>query len=218
MFANDTQARLTAAAGALTPEAVFREALTAVMPQLRLYARSLSGSADTADDLVQETMVRAWGARTRFIPGTNMRAWTHVILRNVYFSLVRRARFGGECSALEADLILAMPARQEAHVELGDLARAMEQLPHEQREALLMMGAGGLTCEEVAVICGCPVGTVKSRVARARAALRGLLDGGQLAQRRADVLGTDVSVLDQIMQAASQAAVLHALKPALQLA
>ena len=180
----------------------FKSALAATIPPLRAYARLLSGNADTADDLVQETLVKAWVARDRFIAGSNIRAWTHVILRNVYFSQNRRARFKGEWNEFDADALLAVAPRQDAHVALGDLMRAMQQLPVDQRDALIMMGAGGMTCEEVAAICDCAIGTIKSRVARARSALRALLDGGQLAQRRADRPKSPVSVLDQIMNEA----------------
>ena len=147
-------------------------------------------------------MLKAWVARDRFVAGTSMRAWTHVILRNIYFSQARRARFKGEWDEYSADLLLAVPAGQDSHVALGDLQRALMQLPAEQREALVLMGAGGMTCEEVAAICDCATGTVKSRVARARAALRALLDGGQLKQSRTDVEHSDVSALDQIMDQA----------------
>lgn len=180
----------------------FRQALAAAIPALRAYARLLSGSVDAADDLVQETLVKAWVARDRFIAGSNIRAWTHVILRNVYFSQHRRARFKGEWNEFDAEALLAVAPRQDDHVALGDLMRAMQQLPAEQREALIMMGAGGMTCDEVAVICDCAVGTIKSRVARARSALRALLDGGQLAQRRGDRPQPRGSVFDQIMHEA----------------
>uniref|UniRef100_UPI0012E182E2 sigma-70 family RNA polymerase sigma factor n=1 Tax=Sandarakinorhabdus oryzae TaxID=2675220 RepID=UPI0012E182E2 len=179
-------------------DAAFKAALAAAIPQLRAYGRSLSGNADLADDLVQDTMLKAWMARDRFVAGSSMRAWTHVILRNAYFSLARRARFRGEWDEYSADLLLAIPASQESHVALADMQRAMMQLPAEQREALILMGASGMSCEEVAAISDCAVGTVKSRVARARAALRILLDGGQLAQSRADAPAGRGSALDQI--------------------
>jgi RNA polymerase sigma factor (sigma-70 family) len=181
-------------------DADFKAALAAAIPHLRAFGRSLSGSADVADDLVQDTMLKAWMARDRFIAGTNMRAWTHVILRNVYFSLVRRARFKGDWDDFSADLLLAVPAGQESHVALSDMQRALMQLPAEQREAVILMGAGGMTCEEVAAISQCAVGTVKSRVARARAALKALLEGGQLKLSRADAPVSAVTPLDQIMQ------------------
>lgn len=187
-------------------DAAFKSDLAATIPHLRAYGRSLSGSADLADDLVQETMLKAWMARDRFLAGSSMRAWTHVILRNIYFSMARRARFKGEWDEFSADLLLAIPAGQESHVALGDMQRAMMQLPAEQREALILMGASGMSCEEVAAISQCAVGTVKSRVARARIAVRALLEGGQLAQSRADAPAGQGSALEQIMRKAQQLA------------
>jgi RNA polymerase sigma factor (sigma-70 family) len=180
----------------------FKSSLVAAMPALRAYARSLSGNADLADDLLQETMLKAWNARRRFIAGTNMRAWTHVILRNTFYSQARRLRFRGEWDPVAADLILAVPPSQDSHMALVDLQRALMQLPVEQREAVVMMGAGGMSCEDVAVVCGCATGTVKSRVARGRESLRLLLENGQLKKRRADTPKADMPVLDQIMLSA----------------
>jgi RNA polymerase sigma-70 factor, ECF subfamily len=191
-------------------DAEFKKALAAVIPQLRAFGRSLSHNHDTADDLVQETMLKAWAARDSFIAGTNLRAWTNIILRNVYFSQVRRAKFKGEWDEFAADLQLAVAPSQESNIALKDLQRAMAHLPIDQREAVILMGAGGMTCEEVAEICRCPVGTVKSRVSRGRATLKTLLEGGQLdAKRSAETVST-VSPFDQIMQ---QARVLAAPKP-----
>ncbi|WP_310473685.1 sigma-70 family RNA polymerase sigma factor [Sandarakinorhabdus sp.] len=191
--------------GAAPPAADrFKADLAAAIPHLRAYGRSLSGNADLADDLVQETMLKAWMARDRFVAGSSMRAWTHVILRNAYFSIARRARFKGEWDEFAADLLLAVPPAQEGHVALADMQRALMQLPATQREALILMGASGMSCEEVAAISNCAVGTVKSRVARARAALRDLLDGGQLAQSRADGPVSALGPLDQIMRQAQQ--------------
>ena len=189
---------------ATTPADSFKADLAAVIPHLRAYGRSLSGNADLADDLVQETMLKAWMARDRFVAGSSMRAWTHVILRNAYFSIARRARFKGEWDEHGADLLLAVPPAQEGHVALADMQRALMQLPAPQREALILIGASGMSCEEVAAISNCAVGTVKSRVARARTALRQLLDGGQLAQSRANGPVNAMGALDQIMRQAQQ--------------
>jgi RNA polymerase sigma-70 factor (ECF subfamily) len=187
-------------------DAGFKAALAAAIPHLRAYGRSLSGSADLADDLVQETMLKAWTARDRFVAGTSMRAWTHVILRNIYFSMARRNRFKGAWDAPAAERLLAVRPAQDHHVALADLQRALLQLPAEQREALILIGASGLSCEEAAAISNCAVGTVKSRVARARAALHALLDNGQLAVSRADVPASPFPALAQIMQLAQMLA------------
>ncbi len=162
----------------------FKEQLAQVIPHLRAFGRSLSGSRDLADDLVQETLMKAWAARQRFQAGTNMRAWTFIILRNLYLSQMRRARFKGEWDDLVADRILAAPASQDKHVELGDMQRALLHLPQPQREALILVGAGGFAYEEAAEICGVAVGTIKSRVARGRVALEALMSEGQLTSRR----------------------------------
>jgi DNA-directed RNA polymerase specialized sigma24 family protein len=95
-----------------------------VIPHLRAFGRSLSGSRDLADDLVQETLLKAWAARKRFQAGTNMRAWTFIILRNLFLSQMRRARFKGEWDDVTASKILAAPASQDRHIELGDMQRA----------------------------------------------------------------------------------------------
>jgi RNA polymerase sigma-70 factor (ECF subfamily) len=149
----------------------FKTELAQVIPHLRAFGRSLSGSRDLADDLVQETLLKAWAARDRFQAGTNMRAWTFIILRNLFLSQMRRARFKGEWDDFTAGRLLAAPAGQDRQVELSDLQRALLQLPQAQREALILVGAGGFAYEEAAAICNCAVGTIKSRVARGRAAL-----------------------------------------------
>ena len=178
----------------------FKEQLGQVIPHLRAFGRSLSGSRDLADDLVQETLLKAWAARKRFQAGTNMRAWTFIILRNLFLSQMRRARFKGEWDDLVADRILAAPASQDKHVELGDMQRALLQLPQPQREALILVGAGGFAYEEAAEICGCAVGTIKSRVARGRVALETLLNEGKLPSRRSFEGNGDRTALQTIMR------------------
>jgi len=177
----------------------FKQQLALVIPHLRAFGRSLSGNRDVADDLVQETLMKAWAARKRFQAGTNMRAWTFIILRNLYLSQMRRARFKGEWDDLVADRVLAAPASQDRHVELGDMQRALLQLPQPQREALILVGAGGFAYEEAAEICGVAVGTIKSRVARGRVALEAILSGGELSSRRTHSLEGGKTALDTIM-------------------
>ncbi len=178
----------------------FKTQLAQVIPHLRAFGRSLSGSRDLADDLVQETLLKAWAARKRFQAGTNMRAWTFIILRNLYLSQMRRARFKGEWDDLVADRLLAAPASQDRHVELADMQRALLHLPQPQREALILVGAGGFAYEEAAEICQVAVGTIKSRVARGRVALEALMSEGQLPSRRSTSLNEDGrTALDTIM-------------------
>jgi len=177
----------------------FKAQLAQVIPHLRAFGRSLSGSRDLADDLVQETLMKAWAARLRFQAGTNMRAWTFIILRNLYLSQMRRARFKGEWDDLVADRILAAPASQDRHVELGDMQRALLHLPQPQREALILVGAGGFAYEEAAEICGVAVGTIKSRVARGRVALEALMSDNSLPSRRTHSNEPGMTALDTIM-------------------
>lgn len=177
----------------------FKTELALVIPHLRAFGRSLSGSRDLADDLVQETLLKAWAARARFQAGTNMRAWTFIILRNLFLSQMRRARFKGEWDDFTAAKLLAAPAGQDRQVELSDLQRALLQLPQAQREALILVGAGGFAYEEAAAICNCAVGTIKSRVARGRTALETILNEGLMPSRRDSEPGDGQSPLVSIM-------------------
>ncbi len=175
-----------------------RDTLPDHLPALRAFAISLCGDGTAADDLVQDTIIKAWTNIDKFQAGTNMRAWTFIILRNHYLSQMRRSRFRGDWDDLTADRILAAPASQDKHVELSDMQRALLQLPQPQREALILVGAGGFAYEEAAEICGVAVGTIKSRVARGRAALEQILESGELPSRRSQET-TETAVLDEIM-------------------
>jgi RNA polymerase sigma-70 factor (ECF subfamily) len=157
-------------------DASFKQDLLTVLPHLRAFARGLCGRPDFADDLVQETAIKAWVARDRFTPGTNMRAWTFAILRNHYLSELRRNRHQAEYDPDSAERLLVMDADQEAPLHLSDMEVALLKLSPERREALLLVGAGGFTYEEAAQISDCAVGTMKSRVARARDQLAHMLD------------------------------------------
>jgi len=159
----------------LRDEREFKQRLCGVIPHLRAFGYSLCGRMDLTDDLVQETLLKAWAARARFKPETSLRAWTFVILRNSYISILRRNKFSAPYDAGVAERSLAAPADQHGPIELEDVRRAMLQLNQDQREALILIGAGGFSYEEAAEICGCAVGTMKSRVSRARANLEALL-------------------------------------------
>ena len=145
------------------------------LPHLRAFARGLCGRPDYADDLVQEAAIKAWAARDRFTPGTSMRAWTFAILRNHYLSEIRKNRRMTDMEDEDAHRLLVMEAGQEDHVHLSDMQAALAKLPPERREAVLLVGAVGFTYEEAASICEVAVGTMKSRVARARSELASLL-------------------------------------------
>jgi len=160
-----------ARSGAAEREAPFSQLLVAVIPPLRAFARGLCGRADLADDLAQEALTKAWAARHTYNPDTNFKAWIFVILRNHYFSWRRKqARVANWDPDMAEKLLVVKPA-QPGNVELSDLAAGLQTLPDEQREALVLVGAGGFSYQEVAAIANCPVGTIKSRVARARRAL-----------------------------------------------
>ncbi|MBL4791571.1 sigma-70 family RNA polymerase sigma factor [Citromicrobium bathyomarinum] len=176
----------------------FKRELTAVVPHLRAFARGLCGRPDMADDLVQETLMKAWAAQERFEPGTSMRAWTFVILRNAYLTDMRRNRFRGEYDENVAERILTAPAGQEEPIHLSDMHRALLTLPPERREALLLVGAGGFSYEEAANICGCAVGTIKSRVGRARATLNAMLADGDIPRRSIDDDTAHRAILEEL--------------------
>lgn len=154
----------------------FKTDLIELLPALRAFARSLSGRADLADDLTQETLLRAWGNRESFTPGTNLKAWLFTILRNAFYtSLRKKAREVEDPEDINARN-LAVAASQDEDLGLKDLQKALKRLPDEQREAIILVGASGCSYEEAASICGCAVGTIKSRVSRARRALLSSMD------------------------------------------
>ena len=158
-------------------DAQFKADLLDLIPFLRAFARSLCGNQETADDLAQETLVKAWQARNMFAPGTNLKAWLFTILRNQFYSDRRRAWRQAPWDQDAAERIPGLSAEQSWAAELSDTARALSQLSDEQREALILVGAGGFSYEDAAAICHCAVGTVKSRVARARKSLLSILEG-----------------------------------------
>lgn len=157
---------------------VFQRELVTLIPHLRAFARTLTGDATQADDLAQDAMIKAWDARNSFQLGTNMKAWTFMILRNQFYSDKRRSWRSTQLDQEAAERTLVAVDDPEAPVALDELRLAMGMLPDEQREALILVGAGGFAYEEAADICGCAVGTVKSRVSRARKALQGILEAG----------------------------------------
>lgn len=145
--------------------------LAALVPNLRAFARSLCGNPHQADDLVQETLVKAWKNQSSFAEGSNLKAWLFTILRNTYLSERRKRKHEVE----DQDGILASQlsthGTQSGHMDFLDFQRAFSTLPPDQREALILIGAEGFSYEEAALMCGCAVGTVKSRVNRARGKL-----------------------------------------------
>jgi RNA polymerase sigma-70 factor (ECF subfamily) len=160
----------------------FKDGLVALIPHLRAFARTLTGDPTAADDLAQDAMVKAWDARNSFKLGTNMKAWTFMILRNQFYSDKRRSWRQTQLDQEAAERTLVAVDDPSAPLALDELRRALNTLPDEQREALVLVGAGGFAYEEAAAICGCAVGTVKSRVSRARRALQAALDSGAYSE------------------------------------
>lgn len=157
-------------------DAVFRRDLVAAVPMLRAFARGLCGQRELADDLAQETLLKAWAARRSFTPGTNFRAWLFRILRNHFYTVSHVAKRFVALDPATVEAMMVTPATQGGGLMVADLRRGLETLPYEQREALLLMESG-LQWDEIASVMDCPLGTVKSRITRGRAALRQYLDG-----------------------------------------
>jgi RNA polymerase sigma-70 factor (ECF subfamily) len=149
--------------------------LLSLVPNLRAFAVSLCGDMDRADDLVQETLIKSWRNLDSFTQGTNLKAWLFTILRNTHFSALRKSR--REVADVDGELTagLTSPPAQLGHMDFADFKKALAQLSDDQREALVLIGAEGMSYEEVAEICGCAVGTIKSRVNRARVRLAELM-------------------------------------------
>ena len=157
------------------PRRAVRDGILAAVPNLRAFAMSLSGSLDRADDLVQETLLRALANVDSFEPGTNLPAWLFTILRNQFRTEYRKRRREVEdADGRFASTLMAYP-EQHSRIELAEFRQALDQLTADQREALILIGASGFSYEQAAKICGCAVGTVKSRVNRARIKLAQLL-------------------------------------------
>jgi RNA polymerase sigma-70 factor (ECF subfamily) len=166
--------------------AEFQRQLLAAVPRLRAFAIGLCGKSDGADDLVQETLVRAWASRSAFEPGTNMIAWLYTILRNAFYTEYRKRRHEVADTDGQFAATLAMGPSQDSHLEFQDFRAALLKLPDDQREAVLLIGSSGLSYEEAAQICDCAVGTMKSRVYRARTRLAALMSPDASRQVRHD--------------------------------
>src|ERR671913_583972 len=157
-------------------EGTLRDQMLVAVPSLRAFAISLTGNLDRANDLVQETILRAWANLDRFERGTNLEAWLFTILRNLFHSEYRKRRREVEDANGAFAAKLRTQPDQQTHLDYEDLLTALAKLPPDQREALLLVGAQGMSYEEAAEVCNVPVGTIKSRVNRARNRLAELLD------------------------------------------
>lgn len=165
---------------------VAQSELITCVPHLRAFAWFLARNRDRADDLVQDTIVRALSEAHRFQAGTNLKAWMFTILRNLHYNELRKYRI--RLQSLDDPVAYEAPMlpSQLASLEFGDFRRAFWQLADDRREALILIGASGLSCEEAAKVCGCAKGTIKSRMSRARRELLRILEDGLLADKRRD--------------------------------
>src|SRR5665213_4059409 len=158
----------------------WRDDVVDLIPALRAFAWSLSHNAADSDDLVQDTLIKAWTNRDKFEPGTNLRAWLFTILRNTYYTAaVRRRREVRDETGKYAATLSTGPT-QDWSLAIRALQTAVAQLPDEHREALILVGAAGLTYEEAAEVCVCALRTIKSRVNRARARLLKLMEADEV--------------------------------------
>lgn len=174
----------------------FKDNLVAAIPMLRAFARSLSGNRDRADDLVQETLVKAIANREKFRAGTNLHAWLVTILRNQYYSEGRRRRREvADPDGIEAARLATGPHHDGA-LAYKDFLSALQLLPEDQREALLLIGVSEFSYEDAARVLGAPVGTIKSRVSRARARLEVLAGGSPDFRRDPDAARRSAAELD----------------------
>jgi RNA polymerase sigma-70 factor (ECF subfamily) len=162
----------------------FLDQITLLLPALRAFGRSLCGDPARADDLVQDTVLKAWTNREQFQAGSNLKAWLFTILRNCYYSELRHRKFEVEDPDGVSASQLAVAPDHDAKLQLRDLSHALQQLPTDQREALVLVCATGLSYEEAAAVCQVAVGTIKSRIARARDRLVELLgeDAAQVGE------------------------------------
>ena len=171
----------------MTPMSNWRDEVVGLIPALRAFAWSLSHNGSDADDLVQDTLIKAWTNRDKFEPGTNLRAWLFTILRNTYYTAVLRRRREVRDETGEYAGALKTPPTQDWSIAMRSLQTALQKLPIEHREALILVGAAGLSYEEAAEICNCALGTIKSRVNRARARLLKIMD----AEDASDVMALE---------------------------
>ena len=182
----------------------FKKELVALIPHLRAFARTLAGNPTAADDLAQDAMMKAWDARASYMMGTNMKAWTFMILRNQFYSEKRRSWRSTQLDQEAAERTLVAIDDPASPIALDEMRMAINKLPAEQREALILVGAGGFAYEEAADICGCAVGTVKSRVSRARRALHEIMESGDYnrdGRPAGEAMGSILGEADRLGQA-----------------
>ena len=171
----------------------FKRDLLATLPSLRAFAVSLSGRHDRADDLVQDTVMKAWAKQDSFQMGTNIKAWLFTILRNEFYSQMRkRGREVQDSDGAFTERLSVHPS-QYGILDMEDFKKALDALPADQREAIVLIGASGFSYEEAAEICHCAVGTMKSRVSRARTRLQDILKIAGEADYGPDAVSSQVT-------------------------
>lgn len=163
--------------------ACFSGEITETLPALHRFARRLCRQRDMADDLVQDTLFRAWASRHTFVPGSNFRPWVFTILRNQFYTSLRKSGRMVSWEPEAAERILVQQPEQEAGLHIADIEGAIGQLPKMQREMLMLIASAGLSYEEAAIVANCKIGTVKSRINRGRAAVRAIIEGAEAAPR-----------------------------------
>lgn len=181
----------------------FGARLTALIPNLRAFAQSLCRNRDSAEDLAQDSIMNAWKARASFEPGTNLKAWLFVIQRNAHYSANRRRWREVELDEDTMERRLVTGPSQHASAELSDLARAMSSLPGEQRDAMVLVGAGGFSYKHAASMQGCATGTMKSRVSRGRQAVTSLMADNFALPPRASHAGNAMQSITRDLAALS---------------
>jgi RNA polymerase sigma-70 factor (ECF subfamily) len=171
----------------------FKREMLATLPSLRAFAVSLTGRHDKADDLVQDTMMKAWAKQSSFEMGTNIKAWLFTILRNEFYSQMRkRGREVQDTDGAFTERLSVHPS-QYGSMDLRDFKKALDSLPADQREAIILIGASGFSYEEAADICDCAIGTMKSRVSRARTRLQEILQVSGEADYGPDAVSSQVT-------------------------
>ena len=177
----------------------FKRELLATLPSLRAFAVSLSGRHDRADDLVQDTMMKAWAKQDSYQMGTNIKAWLFTILRNEFYSQMRkRGREVQDTDGAFTERMSVHPS-QYGVLDMADFKKALDTLPPDQREAIVLIGASGFSYEEAAEICHCAVGTMKSRVSRARTRLQDILKISGEADYGPDAVSAQVTTTKKPM-------------------
>ncbi|MGE0733564.1 MAG: sigma-70 family RNA polymerase sigma factor [Alphaproteobacteria bacterium] len=178
---------------------VVQAAVVEHLSHLRAFARSLTSNREQADDLAHDAIVRALAAAEQFTPGTNFKAWIFTILRNLFYNEGRKrwSRFTSidDLAGNEPSI----PGSQEASLEFCDFRRAFWQLNPDQREVLILVGASGLSYEDAAAVCSCAVGTIKSRVSRARQDLKKMMSDDNLQVRRSETaMGSEAELIESL--------------------